>query len=229
MKLFQSIADIQKLIDAGDRDMQFEVQLSRLILKAAGYEHDLGDSYRSASEKWQYREVQVDWESHDPGKVMSPEGGIFYIYRDQWMAVHWNIFRCARIILHTLIIECLELLDIMGSSVPWHDFKSEVVSRDKSCSIIRAMISDLCASIPFGLGEIDSTGALRVGSQKRGAGGYFLLFPLQTIIQSKLSDRTQSRLALSALRRIGNEFGIKMAFNVADPARSPGELRRLYP
>ncbi|KIW70549.1 hypothetical protein PV04_02807 [Phialophora macrospora] len=188
-------------------------------LRALGYEHD------TATESHWFialREAQAidlrfdDWE-HDlterwhrktaTHKLSSVLEVNVDFYSDIQVGKVWNQYRCARIVLHEVIIEILENL-IAINTCSRHEL---VYTIKQSAQTITTMLSAICDSIPFHLQQVDSNGRLVTLTSQRVLGGEHLLWPLDVVFRSQWSNEYQRSQARKALEEIGTCFGLRQA------------------
>jgi hypothetical protein len=94
----------------------------------------------------------------------------------QWVAFAWNNYRGCRIHLHEVLPHCTSLLRPVSSSQPV-SLDLDVIDA-QSRALIPGLISDICASVLFCLGDIDSTGEPAATDGRMRLAGYVLLCPL---------------------------------------------------
>jgi hypothetical protein len=128
-------------------------------------------------------------------------------YSDIQVGKVWNQYRCARIVLHEVIIEILENLIAIN---PCSRHKL-VYSIKQSAQTITTMLSAICDSIPFHLQQVDSYGRLVTLTSQRVLGGEHLLWPLDVVFHSQWSNDYQRTQARKALEEIGICFGLRQA------------------
>lgn len=128
-------------------------------------------------------------------------------YSDIQVGKIWNQYRCARIVLHEIMIAIWEkLLSIDGCS------KHKLVSSlRRSVQVISTLLSAICDSIPFHLQRINSRGELVAQTTQRVLGGEHLLWPLDLVFHSRWSTDSQRSQARKALEEIGTCFGLRQA------------------
>lgn len=191
---------------------------------------------------WTQRGLQLDrelsrwyWAAPEtwlPRHVKSQTGDSILTYQDVSIAGFWNFYRTIRIILQGT------LLDITTSKVSRRFCDQHLLSNLEKLmeipplQIIEEMISDMCKSIPFCLGDVvySCLGDVdRLGNpvttsmlsseprhpRLRAAEAYELLWPLwftSTCVEATPEQVSQARTALS---RLGSMFGIQLACGMA--------------
>lgn len=87
-------------------------------------------------------------------------------------------------------------------------------------NVIQEMITDICRSIPFSLGDVDTRGnpikSLEGKPQIRAFHGYTLLWPFWYVLSSGLATPEQNQQIRSVLARVGSAQGIKLALILAE-------------
>jgi hypothetical protein len=157
-----------------------------------------------------------------PRIVYSTTGESLITYIEISTGSLWNFYRSARIILQGIRQNIYERLEALSESFP-----QELTTDDDLDAtppeVIQNMISDICRSIPFLFGDIDSSGtpispALSQGSNSsrlRAIEGYEMMWPMWHICTTHHSTSKQRRQAKAALQRVGTELGIKLATKLA--------------
>lgn len=146
--------------------------------------------------------------------VESQQGESLITYQRVPMAAIWNYHRAVRLVLQRLILELNRTLaTIMGASDSYQD-------DPVTASVIQKMITDVCRTIPFSLGDVDSFGnpirSMEGKPQIRAFHGYTLLWPLWYVLSSGLATPAQTQLIRSVLSRVGSALGIKLALILAE-------------
>lgn len=170
-------------------------------------------SWRQRPE-WAYKTVrQSDLIKSVHGPPMYTE--YIQLHHDVWIAYEWNYHRTARIILHEHLLECLTRVE--GSYPGSEDtfFFDFVSMRQKSSTTIRELVSDVLATVPQSLGDIDHEGHLiEMSSQAakcKGVGAYFLLWSIKIIKRSPSATPEQRSNAQAVFERIREYTGMKSA------------------
>lgn len=153
------------------------------------------------------------------------------LHHDVWIAYEWNYHRTARIILHEHLLECLDRLHALYPS-PQHDNDANNTQDSNnlhtvtqaSLTKIHTLVNDVLATVPQSLGDIDHEGRLTAdtdldtgmsagtGTPKwKGVGGYFLLWPIKTIISLPSPTAEQKREARAVWERIRECTGMGRA------------------
>jgi hypothetical protein len=176
--------------------------LMELIHQGEETDRELQKWHEADDPEWNFNTIDiVDIEGHS-GRVDT--------YSSISNSFIWNIYRGARILLYETLADCVKRCSHLGyldaGARKWADdmcIRYEV--------IIRALLTDIVASIPFALGRIDPNGQ-RVGGQERKAmAGMFLLWPLGIVKRSPCASDEQLERAGTALQHIGTEMGVRRA------------------
>lgn len=183
-----------------------------------------------------------------PRIVYSTTGESIITYASISTGSLWNFYRSARIILQGVIdnigsklaavgdIPCSMDGDIMMiDEENYNNINPGNPASEESTpyEIVQNMIVDICRSIPFTLGDVDSNGnplnnrnlsnntdpekntnaghASNHNSRLRAIEGYELLWPFWHILTCHFSTPKQRRLVKAALARLDAELGIKLA------------------
>ena len=158
---------------------------------------------------YQYKEL-----INDP--AAQPE--IIHIYHNIFIASVWCFYRCSRLIL------LLDLIDYearfrRAAITPFASADHQQQQQPKSAgwqATITTMVDEICASVPFLLGDLDAGGNLQCGAGRMALGGMFLLWPLQVIGVADVMSRTQRVWIKEILRQMGYTMGIKQAITLRD-------------
>ena len=134
----------------------------------------------SLPQSWTYQDIEPTLReagsTPDSESVVSP----IHVYQDIQIAVTRNFCRVAYVILHETLLELASLLGVenwsTGSDI-WSledlDQPTDVV---RSAGIIYTMKAEICASIPYCLGEVDSEGTLLAETPGKAAAAYLVLW-----------------------------------------------------
>jgi hypothetical protein len=147
-----------------------------------------------------------------------------HIYHDVSVASTWNIYRSIRIHLNEILLRCEALLEShqYGQNL---SYDSKVI-RERSRSTISDLVSDICASVPFCLGTIDSTGKSLNIEFRKPLGGYLIYWPLYVAMVSVESGSEREDWLRGQLEYISNAMGIRLAQLLAHrKTRDPWDLK----
>lgn len=185
-----------------------------------------------------FRFKAVAWEDHVPnGNYALAEvfPGRVDAYQDLWVVSVWNLMRCSRIILASLIVRCAAWV---CSPVDYRT-TPEYATAARACV---DMITDIIASVPYQLGwfskrkellERANLSAFGCGEEDalKGLPGYFLTWPLTCVQGQDYTTDAQRAWVKGRLQFIGNQLGVRYANilnQVRDPRRSFFNLRTLF-
>jgi len=146
------------------------------------------------------------------------------VYEDVQTAGTWNNYRAVRIHLNEVPLRCCCLAT---SHTYAEALDLDFSGTETQCqAIISELITDICASAAFCLGEIDSSGNPNSGAEKGMAlGGYLMLFPIWVARSSSRDDEGGLRWFDEKLRFVSERMGIKMAQMILDqPVKDPWDL-----
>lgn len=131
----------------------------------------------------------------------------YHAYRDLWTAGVWNMYRCAHILTHEVIIECI------GS----HSMTtmSPTAQRRKSEAMIGQLSDDIAASVPYYL-EGDHFGKNSSYTPKAGLVGQSLLWPLFVIARAPQASASARDWAVLQMDKIGRITGVQQNISVAN-------------
>ena len=86
-----------------------------------------------------------------------------------------------------------------------HDYNLQATDK------IQSLVSDICASVPYLLGELDQEGRLQHPQHIKAIGGFYLLFPLRAMLFIEKVDPDQKAWIRKRLAYIKNALGIQGA------------------
>lgn len=169
------------------------------------------------------KNVPEDW--HPLTVQSSSTEETFITYRALPLAVVWNYYRAIRIVLQKLMLELRQIRAVFFGPAP---DDMEVLN------IIQEMITGVCHSMAYCLGDVDMNGN-RVPSSSnttnrprvRAFHGYTLLWPIWYVLSCGLATPEQEKLVRNVLVRVGSALGIRLALTLADYDYSmPGGFER---
>ncbi|MCJ1388814.1 hypothetical protein MMC18_001664 [Xylographa bjoerkii] len=137
-------------------------------------------------------------------------------YTSFWFSNVWNAYRSTRCVLHEIILRIARHLKISA----WPTGNIE-----KSTLLVEELLDETCDSIAYTTGDVqvDVAGHLQLTPiadplerQGSAAGAYFLLWPLYRVVVCPIATRSQIKTATDTLLRIGQKFGMQLAFGLAD-------------
>ena len=138
-------------------------------------------------------------------------------YQALSLSVVWNFYRAVRVVLQRLMLELRRIRALFLGS-----FADDI----EVLEVIHEMITDVCRSIPFSLGDIDTLGnpTTTTPSSQGGQGkprirafhGYSLLWPFWYILACGLANPEQEQQIRDALVRVGSALGIRLALRLAE-------------
>ena len=170
--------------------------------------HDLDQAsvnWRGGPE-WAYKTTHRSQISDDDSITFQfPE--YIQLHQDVWIAYEWNYHRTSRVILHEHLLICLSRLETISTP---NDVSA---LQELSLSIIRSLVDDILSTVPQSLGDIDHEGNLlgnsTGASMCKGIGGYFLLWPIKVIKETKSAEAGQRATAQAVFERIRECTGMK--------------------
>jgi hypothetical protein len=139
--------------------------------------------------------------------------GSYSVYRTNYIALVWNIFRGTRIFIHEAIIAQIdELLTQAGASTLVLHLHSQ---RARSLAIISEMASAICDSAPYLLG-LDRPYHKQLSDPAPAACGFSLMTGLYLVGNTIGVTHAMRIYALGKLQHIGHVMGIRQAFLLVD-------------
>ena len=133
----------------------------------------------------------------------------FHSYSSIFIATSWNLNRITRMILLTNIGRWISALakDSTQKTTSTENNDHNLQTTDK----IHSLVGDICASVPYLLGELDQEGQLQHPQQAKALGGFYLVFPLRAMLFIESIDPVQKSWIRKRLAYIKNTLGIQRA------------------
>lgn len=164
----------------------------------------------------QYKWKTVAWEAYNPKCDYSKAEvfpGRIDTYGDLWVVNFWNVMRCMRIVLASLIIRL----------TAWVNFPADYRTTPEYASTARTVveaITDIIASVPYQMGLFDRRKDLKGSSthsvfgcgedtSEKGLAGYFLLWPLTCIQGQDYLTDSQRIWVKGRLKAVGSALGVR--------------------
>ncbi|KAL2832966.1 hypothetical protein BDW59DRAFT_94554 [Aspergillus cavernicola] len=199
-------------------------QLGLLLLKGRQIDLELTSWSHDLPERWlplvTYAQGANDHD-HDP----------ILTYHHLSIASIWTYHRAVRIISHLIMLELRQSLAAATGDIPIDT---------GTPAIIQKLITDICLSIPFCLGDVDITGTpttspssstppsssysssleTKPKPRARAFSVYSMIWPLWYILSCGFATPSQKEQLRDCLARIGSALGIKLALILAEDASS---------
>ncbi|KAI9369079.1 hypothetical protein BJX61DRAFT_179322 [Aspergillus egyptiacus] len=143
-------------------------------------------------------------------------------YHHLSIASVWTYYRAVRIVSHLITLDLRRTLALATGSPPTDD--------PGPAATIQKLIADICCSIPFCLGDVDTMGnpttspssfspsAEYKPKRARAFSVYSMIWPLWYILSCSLATPEQEEQIRTCLARIGSVLGIKLALVLANDA-----------
>jgi hypothetical protein len=199
-------AESQLLFESTTNDEDWDSRLVTLVKNAnaidLGYQNWINTYY--SIQPWSYQTLSVCFAQ------AFPIDGIVHIYHDLWVGNVWIGCYSRRAHLNEVLLHAISLLDSYNLSMQY-----QIPSK----YIIENMVSNICASIPFMLGEVDSTGQPVPEDSRIALGGYLLIWPIHVARWSTEIGSEMEAWMLQKLEDIDQKMGIRLAGNVSKIAR----------
>ncbi|KAJ5172818.1 hypothetical protein N7492_005411 [Penicillium capsulatum] len=170
------------------------------------------------------------WTLHLPDRwlpmvVYSPHGEQLLTYNRISHIVIWNYYRAARIMLQQLLLRLNRTLTSLYQQNNNFGYPSPTENSINEASLqetVQEITSDLCRSLPFSVGDIDTFGCPTNPNDGkrtiRAAQGFGLLWPLWYVLSCGMPSPVQINQIRLALYRIGSTMGINLALTLAHEA-----------
>ena len=216
MHTAQICAEAQILFDSNEHGVDWEVVLLKNIQEANAIGilyQDWIDEY-SISEIWGYQTFYL------PPDQTFPGDGMVQVHHDLWTAYVWTSCRSKCAHLYEVSLHCLSLL---GCHPRAKDLSSKLRSLGlyenlltRSEAIIDDMVSGICATVPFMLGDIDSAGKSPLRMKRTPLMGYKLLWPLNVARASSEKGSAREAWIKGRLEFIDTKMGIRFGGRFAN-------------
>ena len=208
------LVDVEILIQQVSLSAQTEAEFSNTILSGLRLEQRLETWSDQATGNFRYRSTILHG-SLSPKSAGAQVAHPIYLYSSFTMAQLWMVYRVARIIL----LHCLMRYVAKRAECGTHGPSCEETNRleQRATATIRDLVDDICASVPYMLGDVDQDGTLQHSHQGKAIGGFFLLWPLRTALWVGIASPEQRTWIMRRLDYIKNVLGIQMATKSVPP------------
>lgn len=221
LKVIRLCVRAHELFTTNDRTAHWVLDLLQVLKEAILIDLEYQDHSETVTGAWRYSEVRTSLRPL-PSNIATESfdlGSSLYIYHDIWIAMMWNIYRGCRIHLHEVILHCIDLLD---SFPPAQALSIDSrTTRTQSRIIIEDMISDICSSVPFCLGDISSSGQPVMAGKRMPLCGYLLMAPLYIVNASSNPGSSREAWVEEKLEYISRVMGIHRASLFATRTKRP--------
>jgi hypothetical protein len=148
-----------------------------------------------------------------------------YVYEDIYVAWASNSCRAARIHLHEVLLHCVSLIKSHPHAETSFDVEQTTI---QSRTIISEMVSEICASTDFCLGEIDSVGNPAPTEYRMPLRGYLMIW-IHWRAYVSAPEGSECKLWLhSKLEFVSNCMGVLAARAVMDRiSKDPWDMRHI--
>jgi len=154
-----------------------------------------------------------------PGTFLAPkEASTIHIYGSLTIGSVWNGYRTTRLYLLQHLIHIASYLNDVNSAATEPSTNRASIARFVSESQVLA--DDMCASVPYMLGEVDQQAMLRSARQAKAVGGLFMLWPLGSLLHLHFLPPDKVDWIKSRVAYIRDALGIQQAGNVIKLADS---------
>ena len=148
--------------------------------------------------------------SDDTENVLS---GFYHVYPNLWIVGGYNLYRCARILMHELIVHWLD-----------RSSADDLQQRQSSEAILAKLNADICASVPCIFGQIAKNGPPNASYSPKAATGTWVLWPLYLAATMNSATPTTRAWVITQLDRLGRIMGLQQATTLAAVLRTQKEL-----
>lgn len=208
----QLCAELTALLKLEVQDPTVKARLLDLMQSARTFDLGYERWSQELPAEWQYQDIEPWLGATNRTSSMDSTSRPIHLYQNLWFASSRNYYRLSLIILHIILLQGAKKLGITNWSTEMSsDTAQPIHDAERSMRLIHALKAEICASIPFCVGKIDSHGNLMPNMPGNAVGGYFTLWPLMHMYSCEYSTAQQVRDAAAALEYIGRVLGIKRA------------------
>ena len=211
-KVCHFLADANGVLQAAPTiDSESAGKISDLLRKGSELDHKLQQWGEQVSGK--YRITVLETAPCSPPSLSSgtQQQRSVHIYSSASMACLWNLWRCTRIVL----LRCLQQLIVRAQHGEMAPIRTSSPADEDQASKLPSLFSDICASVPYLLGEVDQNGRLHYPNRCKAVGGFLLLWPLKMMLALGPTDEAQKDWIKKRLNFIGFALGIQQALEPA--------------
>ena len=230
-----NLRNLAKQIKDTSNDLSNDIANDELLNKALEIDQKLSDWKLSVPQEWASAPA-VDTSPAALRKFQA-YGDRMDIYYDVWVAGTWNSYRSSRILVNLVVLMCIDRLAATGSSTP-------PVDRPSVLSYLQTLVDDICASLPYHLGDKKRRGEFHLATYPtvdrkptcRGhlrsaasLGGWFLMTPLVACLEVTSLPKRQKLWIIEQFERIITLYGLPRA--IGSPVRvresaNPSPIKR---
>ncbi|MCJ1372511.1 hypothetical protein MMC20_003736 [Loxospora ochrophaea] len=248
-KVILACAKAQEILE--DRNLNSSALQERLLQvtqELVALDQDYRGLISSLSEDYTYDTVSASkFSFREPAELSPGAPKDIHIYKDVYIAAAWNHKRRTRICLLETVLDCLNHLKISpraethlsvpelhfptSPDAPRIDFQPpDIPSSTTVRQMILSLAEDVCASVPFCLGDIDADGRLSSrGSSGMALGGFLILFPLWIAGRAEMLEPEQKAWIKDRFQQISKTMGISQAQVIATGPALNGLPRTILP
>ena len=213
-KISRIRAAVPELLVGDLTEQSNQQRLIQLLHQGISMDVELQSWSDGLSDAYHYKELCVAYApQQQTSHVLPMQPNNVHVYHDIWVASLWNHYRFARIRLLETLMDCESRLDY-SENLEMRLQESSIGVQSSNETIVK-MIDDICASVPFLMGDIDVEGNLNRGSGGIALGGYYLLWPLHVASSTKTIGADQKAWIKGRLRHLGTVMGINQAHLLA--------------
>ena len=133
----------------------------------------------------------------------------YHVYSNTWVVGAYNLYRSARIMTHEVIIRWLLCNPTYEHfNVQWRE--SEL--------LLARLSADICASVPFILGDVEVPGG--IPSLPKAAGGVALVWPLYLAATMDTASESTRAWVVTRFEKLGHLMGVQQAISLSHVLKS---------
>ncbi len=204
-------AKAQILFDSSEHDKDWQRGLLQIVALTTAIDllYQSWIDNNSICKTWRYQTFSMSPNEAFPGD------GMVQVHHDLYTAYIWTSCRSKRAHLHEVSLHCLSLLgchpgaEDLPSKLKSLDLAENLLSRSKC--IIAGMVSGICATVPFMLGDVDLAGKLVVEGERMPLAGYMLLWALHVASACTNDSSEREAWIKGRFEFIDRKIGVKYA------------------
>ena len=214
MRVGSMKSEVNEMLVSISRNKENQEVMNGMISRCKSLDKEITDWLRNLPTHWHW--TTAAWEPYRPKTDYAAAEvfpGRIDNYGDLWIVNLWNVMRCMRIVLASLIIRCTAWVIFPA------DYRTspEYATTAKTCV---DAIADIIASVPYQMGIFtkrkDLAGMIQHSvfgcgedSSEKGLAGYFLLWPLTCIQGQDYLTDAQRTWVKGRLQSIGSQLGVR--------------------
>ena len=203
-------ARVNEFITLHDHDPLLVAGLEDLVFEGEALDAELIEWAASSGPGWTGHRFAAL-----PGLKQGAQPEYILTYDDPFRMSSTNLYRTCRIYIHETLYLIYQTqtqveVDLEMSDMPFAPASLSSRTED-SVNIIQSLISQVCATVPFAMDDVDSHCNLNTGRPRVAIKAFISMWGLWISKSSPLATEEQVRYATAGLQRISDFWGFKLA------------------